>query len=160
MGNKKDQKNKVAVVEKKKVGRPAKYETAEEMQVAIDKYFIDCDKKEKPYTISGLALGLGFCNRTSFLDYIERSPREFSDTIRRAKARVEMQLDEKLLMSGQNTTGIIFNLKNNFGWVDKHEVKTDLNVNVNLVDLFEKSKSLQNGENIVEGEAEAMEEWE
>jgi hypothetical protein len=30
--------------------------SVEEMQVKIDTYFEECDKKEEPYTITGLAL--------------------------------------------------------------------------------------------------------
>ena len=49
---------------------------------------------------------------------------EFSDTIKKAKLKVENYL-EKHLITDSSTTGIIFNLKNNFGWKDKQE-----NINV------------------------------
>ena len=50
----------------------------------------------------------------------------FVDTVKRAKARVEVRLEERL--DGSNATGTIFNLKNNFGWKDVQEQKIDANV--------------------------------
>jgi hypothetical protein len=44
--------------EKNKVGRPLKFKTVEEMQEKIDAYFADCIEKERPFTITGLALAL------------------------------------------------------------------------------------------------------
>ncbi len=40
------------------VGRPLKFQTVEELQAAIDGFFKECDQKQKPYTITGLALAL------------------------------------------------------------------------------------------------------
>lgn len=106
-------------------GRPAKYNTPEEMQDAIDWYFFECyydscgfpRNYPKPVTITGLALYLGFESRQSLTDYSRKD--EFSCTIKRAKMRVEQYLEERLF--GNNVTGIIFNLKNNFGWKDKQD---------------------------------------
>ena len=53
------------------MSRPRKYKTVEEMQKAIDNYFMQCDAEEKPYTVVGLALALGFEDRRSLLDYME-----------------------------------------------------------------------------------------
>lgn len=107
-------------------GRPTKYETAAELQKAIDEYFENCpDKKivgtdghlEIPiYTITGLAYHLGFESRQSFYDYEKREG--FSYTIKRARLRIEIEY-EKQLHFGQ-CTGAIFALKN-FDWKDKTE---------------------------------------
>ena len=40
----------------------------------------------------------------------------FLHTIKRARERVHQALEQRLY--GNNVTGIIFNLKNNFGWKD------------------------------------------
>jgi len=44
---------------------------------------------------------------------------EFSATVKTAKQRVEMNLEQRL--AGTAVTGSIFSLKNNFGWKDKTE---------------------------------------
>jgi hypothetical protein len=54
----------------------------------------------------------------------------FSDTIKEAKARIEEYLENQLYRKDQ-VTGIIFNLKNNFGWKDKQEIETTGETTVN-----------------------------
>lgn len=102
-------------------GRPNKITRDKELQEKIDKYFKDCDIKNEPYTITGLCIALDIC-RDTLCEYAKKE--EFSDTIKKAKLRVENYL-EKHLITDNGTTGIIFNLKNNFGWKDKQE-----NINV------------------------------
>ncbi len=116
------------------IGRPNKFKSVEEMQIAIDNYFKDCDEKERPYTISGLAYALD-TNRQTLLDYQEKD--DFSDTIKKAKAKIEQFVEERLFV-GNNTAGVIFNLKNNYNWKDKQEieadVKNDVTINIELSD--------------------------
>lgn len=109
--------------EKRKVGRPLKFGSVEEMQEKIDAYFEECDVKEDPYTITGLALALD-TSRETLLDYEDKD--EFSDTVKKAKLKCE-NYAEKFLFKGKNVVGSIFNLKNNYKrWVDKQEiVKTE-----------------------------------
>ena len=57
---------------------------------------------------------------------------EYSDSIKRAKEIIESYLEDKLY--GNNVTGIIFNLKNNYGWEDR--TKHDLNVEKSIEDFF------------------------
>lgn len=99
-----------------KVGRPLKFQSVDEMQEAIDRFFLDCDEKDDPYTVTGLALALD-TTRKSLCEY-EDLP-EFSNTIKKAKARVE-NYAEKRLFTGQ-PTGPIFALKN-FGWRDAQDL--------------------------------------
>ena len=108
--------------EKNKIGRPKKYSTVEEMEEIIEEYFNLCNKKRLPYTVSGLALALDM-TRETLLRYEENN--EFSDTIKRAKQRVEGYAEMCLFKSGI-ATGVIFNLKNNFGWKDKSELDTNI----------------------------------
>ena len=117
------------------IGRPMKYKNVKAMQSDIDNYFKDCDENGRPYTVSGLAYALG-TNRQTLLNYEEKE--EFFDTIKRAKARIELFNEELLYNKDVSTTGVIFNLKNNYGWKDKQEieadVKNDVTINIELSD--------------------------
>lgn len=77
----------------------------------------------RPLTITGLAVALD-TSRDVLLDY-ENKPEnaQFSNTIKRAKNIIHTYAEE-YLFEGKNQTGAIFNLKNNYGWVDRTE--TDL----------------------------------
>lgn len=108
-----------------KAGRPKKYTEVELMQQKIEKYFKECEEKHEPYTVTGLCLALEI-TRETLSQYLKSD--EFSDTIKKAKLRVENYL-EKHLITDTSTTGIIFNLKNNFGWTDKQQVEHSGNIN-------------------------------
>lgn len=66
-------------------------------------------------------------DRKTLSEYEKRD--EFSNTIKKAKEKIEDYLERQLSRKDQ-VTGIIFNLKNNFGWVDKTEAVTK-NTNTN-----------------------------
>lgn len=97
-----------------------KYKNIEDLQKGIDKYFQECDEKEKPYTMSGLAYSLEI-DRKTLINYGERD--SYSTLIKKAKQKVECQLEENALMGKSNSTFTIFNLKNNYGWQDKTEME-------------------------------------
>lgn len=119
-------------------GQPAKYKTVEELQAAIDEYFRLCDEHTKtikpskgkkytvadplPYTMTGLTIALGFESRTSLVDYKGRGD-EYSNTIKKARLRVEESIEQRMLKSNGVVAGVIFNAKNNFGWRDKTETE-------------------------------------
>ena len=124
---------KATVKVKKPIGRPALFRTPAEMQRKIDEYFSTQvgdfpvrDKygnqiynkaglpliKEQPPTVAGLALFLGFADRTSFYEYKARA--EFTDTVKRAITRIE-EYAERGVMVKDKPTGNIFWLKNH-GW--------------------------------------------
>lgn len=67
-------------------------------------------------------------HRSTLIEYEEQ--KEFSNTIKKAKQRIEKYNAEQLYRKEQ-VTGIIFNLKNNFDWKDKSEVdqKTEHTIN-------------------------------
>lgn len=143
--------------EKHPGGRPPMFTSAEQMQVLIDKYFEDCDGKplldddgtpvrnkygkiirddRKPYTITGLALALGFSSRQALLNY--EGKEEFVDTIKRAKARVEKYAEERLY-DKDGANGAKFSLSNNFkGWSEKQQIEGSLStkqeIRIELVD--------------------------
>jgi len=106
-------------------GRPPKYETVEDMQTAIDAYFDKCDTEGIPYTLGELAYGIGL-SRQGMLEYSRKDA--FSDLIKRARERVGAQY-ERMLVSGKGSTvGLIFTLKNGFGWKDRDDNNLQLNV--------------------------------
>ena len=116
-------------------GRPLKYTSVKAMQKDIDKYFAECDENGKPYTVSGLAYALG-TNRQTLINYEDKE--EFFDTIKGAKAKIERFNEELLYSKDAPTVGVIFNLKNNYGWKDKQEieadVKNDMTIKIDLID--------------------------
>jgi transcriptional regulator with XRE-family HTH domain len=81
-------------------------------QIKITRYV------ENP-SILKLCEHLGMTRET--LCQYEKDPM-FSDTIKKAKAKIEQYLEDQLYRKDQ-VTGIIFNLKNNFGWKDKQEIE-------------------------------------
>jgi len=105
-------------------GRPKAYKEVEEMKKKINKYFEECNRNNEPYTITGLCIALDIC-RDTLSEYMKKD--EFSDTIKKAKLKVENYL-EKHLIRDTSTTGIIFNLKNNFGWSDKQQIEHSGNI--------------------------------
>lgn len=100
----------------KPVGRPLKFGTPEELQSKIDEYFSLCEVKEKPVSITGLAIHLDTFRQT-LCNYELKD--EFVDTIKKAKQKVENFYEERLTLP--NVAGVVFALKN-FDWSDKQEI--------------------------------------
>jgi hypothetical protein len=114
---------------KSTAGQPLAFETVKALDDKVEEFFISEDafiinfkdgKEEKIFapTMAGLALYLGVDRRT-VVNYSNKE--EYFPTIRKARARIESHLEKKLY--GNNVTGLIFNLKNNFNWKDKTEVE-------------------------------------
>ena len=99
--------------------RPAKYESAKDMQAGIVEYLHDCEISKKPPTLAGLALWLGFADRRSLLDYKSRGE-DFSRTIAVAKSFIEVDRNERLAL-GVPATGLMFDLRCNHAWSDKSD---------------------------------------
>lgn len=96
------------------VGRPLKFNSLEELQSQIDKYF-DSNKKED-WTITGLAVALT-TSRKVLMEYEEKD--EYSNTIKEAKQIIEAEY-ERRAWNGAPPAMSIFALKN-MGWRDKSE---------------------------------------
>jgi len=165
--SKKKRKKKVAKkqVANKPVGSPLLYPTPKEMQHVVDLYYLVCKahQLDKPElledlseddllvvngiedvtpSISGLAYTLGMSTE-AFRNYEQKGG--FLATVKRAKQRVEMSLEQRL--AGNAVTGSIFSLKNNFGWKDKTEVD---NTNKNYDFTGKTDEELQD---IIDGKA-------
>ncbi len=96
------------------LGRPPIYSDPGQIEADIQEYFAQDGKK----TITGLAYHLGFESRQSFYDYEQKG--DFSYTIKRARLKIEMMYEEKLVDG--NPAGPIFALKN-FNWSDKTQIE-------------------------------------
>jgi len=119
-----------------KMGRPKLYTSVDEVASIIEEYFNYCDNRIQhiysakadgvievmnpaPYTMSGLALALDM-DRKSLLNYSKQE--DFFPTIKKARERVEADIEERMNDKQTFTPGLIFNAKNNFGWVDAQRV--------------------------------------
>ena len=116
------------------VGRPRAFKSVEEVEEKINAYFNYCEEKEKPYTMSGLAYYLEV-SRQTLVNYSYED--EYFDTIKKARDKVQMQLEENALSNKSNPTFTIFNLKNNFDWKDKieHSSSEVENINKNISNI-------------------------
>lgn len=95
-------------------GRPAMYDSAEELAAAVIDYFDYCVQAQVKSTITGLCLYIGFSSRSTLDDYAVKSD-EFAYIVKRGKLAVENSYE----LSGQTID--IFALKN-MGWKDKSEM--------------------------------------
>ena len=121
-------------------GRPSIFKSVKEVEDKIEEYFNYCDNRlvngydnktneqfayinPEPYTMSGLAYYLEIDRKTLY-NYSKDD--EFFPTIKRARDKVEMDIERRMNDKNAFTPGLIFNAKNNFGWVDKNE--SDVNI--------------------------------
>ena len=136
------------MTEKHAGGRPRKFKTVEEMETAIEAYFLKCDARMKtvvtgpptnrrieraalpePYTIQGLAVALDLTT-AGLLEY-EGYP-EFFATVKRAKATIEANKVLHMLDGDGFGAGYIFDLKHNHGWTDKSQLDVRGNMTVHF----------------------------
>lgn len=101
-----------------------KYKSEEELSKGIEEYFEDCKKREKPYTMTGLAVWLGI-DRITLIRYGKKD--KYATLVKKAKDRVEQQIEENYLDGTFNTTAAIFNLKANYKWDDGNKVEINVN---------------------------------
>jgi len=98
--------------------KPLMFKTPSELKKKLNAYFRECDRRKKPYTITGLTVYLG-TSRQLLCDYGKRD--KYADLISEAKLRCEAYAEEALFLL-RNTQGAIFNLKNNYGWRDQIDI--------------------------------------
>lgn len=119
------------------LGRPKIFRSATELERHILKYFAECEIKEKPYTIAGLASSLGI-SRNTLHQYGKRE--DFRDVIKGAVTHIEASV-ESIMLQGKAQAGSIFWLKNH-GWHDKREIDVNDISKMSRDELLEKVKSL------------------
>lgn len=119
------------------IGRPKVFNSAVELERFCLAYFKECEVKEEPYTISGLAASLGI-SRNCLHQYGKRP--EFNDVIKGAITIIEASV-EKIMLQGKAQAGSIFWLKNH-GWHDKQEIDVNDISKLSREELLEKVKSI------------------
>jgi hypothetical protein len=99
-------------------GRPLMFKTPKALENKVNAYFRECDRRKKPYTITGLAVYLG-TSKQIVCDYGRREG--YDRVIAHARARCEAYAEESLFQL-RNPSGAMFNLKNNYGWRDQLDI--------------------------------------
>lgn len=117
-------------MELRKVGRPLKIETPEQMEKILNEYFETTE--ENKITITGICLALDL-DKSNFYEYEKREG--YRDIVKRARMIVENSYEISLRENGR--TGDIFALKN-FGWTDKQEIDTNTQGKVTIVNSLPK----------------------
>lgn len=87
-------------------GRPRLYDTPEQFTEAANAYFLWCNQNHEPYTITGLALGMGFSSVQTLYNYATYEG--FLESVMRARTIVEYGYEKKL--HGAHSTGAKFAL--------------------------------------------------
>lgn len=108
-------------------GRPLKFKSPEELEAKIQAYMEDCDIREVPYTIEGLAVACEV-DRQTILNYSYKD--DFFGTIKKYRSKILAQLQELALSGKINPAVTIFNLKNNYDYTDRQEIKQDITADV------------------------------
>ncbi len=101
-------------------GRPLKFESPEKLQAKIDEFFEHCEANNKLPTITYLAVFLD-TSRETLKDYQTKYGDEFSDTVARAKQKIEAEMED-MLYNKHSARGAEFTLKNNFGWKEEQHL--------------------------------------
>ena len=97
----------------------------DELYIKFQNYIDDCIENNKLANIDGFCI---FANMDEQTYYNYKKQEQYFDSIKKIES---LLLDETIQkgFNSKNPTFIIFYLKNKFGWVDKQEIKTDVNVN-------------------------------
>ncbi|MCD8080777.1 MAG: DNA-packaging protein [Bacteroides sp.] len=108
---------------KRRVERQRRFKNPEQIQEAINAYFLKCDEEKKPYTIEGICVTLEI-DRQTLLHYETKKEYElFFQTVKKAKIKVAENLVTRGLTGVSNSTLTVFLLKNNHHYEDKQELK-------------------------------------
>ena len=129
MNNALAQLDSVDLVARHATGRPMKFQSLEQLQDGIDRYFADCEANNKPFTITGLCLSLD-TTRETICDYQVKPV--YSDAIKRAKERVASYAEEHCYTS-RNPAGAIF-LAKNHGFRDTQQLDITTRLTYDLPD--------------------------
>jgi hypothetical protein len=120
MAGKKQEKKENYTRERRPVTMPAgrpfgtfDYKTVDDLENAINDYFYQCDTDGKPYTMTGLAVGLNITPQT-LCNYGDKNYADgkYFDTVNRARMRV-LEYTETRAFDRDGSNGAKFMLTNN-----------------------------------------------
>lgn len=114
----------------RKVGRPLKIESPEQMEKILNEYFETT--AENKITLTGICLALDL-DKNNFYEYEKREG--YEKIVKRARMIVENSYEMSLRENGR--TGDIFALKN-FGWKDKQEIEQSTQGKVTIINSLPK----------------------
>ena len=117
-------------MELRKVGRPLKIESPEQMEKILNEYFSTTE--ENKITLTGICLALDL-DKNNFYEYEKREG--YEKIVKRARMIVENSYEMSLRENGR--TGDIFALKN-FGWKDKTEIENSTQGKVTIINSLPK----------------------
>ena len=127
-------------------GVKPKITSAKDIDKIAERYFNECIEEGKYPTVSGLAFELGMERKTllryenaidtgELVNLDDSVKLEIRNAIKRHKAYIEGQYEDRLLNDARSPIGTLFTLKNNYGWVDKQEIQqTNKTIEVKLED--------------------------
>ena len=104
-----------------------KYDTPAALQKKVNEYFAACDKKKRPYTITGLTLYLKYSIKGLWV--ATQKDDAWGEILQNARLRIEDYLVHRVLTE-KSVAGPIFILKASFGYRETSglEHSGDLNV--------------------------------
>lgn len=128
-----------------------KFNNLDDIADKINQFKDYCDSNNRVYTIERLLCYLK-CDRQTLLNYLNYTDNdieqlyidkkidsiEIFDLLKEIYRLCNADLNEKSLHGEISFVPAIFNMKNNFGYVDKQEVAQDLTVSVSLGDDLDK----------------------
>ncbi len=138
-----------------KGGQPLKFATVEELEQKIQQYFASLCYIEETTgrtvyhtapTMTGLAEELD-TSREVLSSYSEKNG--YADSIRKAKLKCERYAEEQLF-TNPRTAGVIFNMVNNYGWQNRYNQDSTIQVQQTNTITPTNTQILQNIQNIQE----------
>jgi hypothetical protein len=113
------------------IGKNRMYKTADELAEKINEFFETCMYEGKVPCYSRMLTYLEFRSQSGFEEYANYGE-DYAEVIDKAKLLIQSWLEEHLIAHNikNSTIGVIFTLKNKFGWVDSQHTKSDTTLEV------------------------------
>lgn len=112
------------LVETKKLGRPLKIGSSEELKSNLDAFFIDCEQKGDVPTVLGMSIWLN-CDRRSLLNYSKKE--SLFPIIKKAMDICTHSIEQRGIKGIGSAPFLMFWLTNNTGdWINQKYERKDI----------------------------------